>query len=49
MGLVARKPHGLKRSWKNMMELKQKYVPPGVELLRLNLPVLNPGDGAQIF
>jgi hypothetical protein len=43
MSLLAAKPHGIKRSWKNIAELKAKYVPPGVELLRLNLPVLNKG------
>jgi hypothetical protein len=41
--LMAKKPHGIQRSWKNIAELRKKYVPPGLELLRMNIPVLNPG------
>ena len=41
--LLAKKPHGIRRSWKNVAELRKKYVPPGVELLRMTIPVLNPG------
>jgi hypothetical protein len=42
VGLLAKKPHGIKRSWKNIDDLREKYVTPGIDLLRLNIPVLNP-------
>ena len=47
VGLIMKAPHGVKRSWKNIVEMKKKFVPPGVELLRLNIPVLNPGKGHE--
>ena len=49
VGLIMKAPHGAKRSWKNIVELKKKFVPPGVELMRLNIPVLNPGKGEKKY
>jgi len=31
--LLQKKPHGFQKSWKNIEEMKRKYVPPGKKVL----------------
>ena len=44
-----KKPNGFERSWKNVQEMKKKFVPDGVEMIRLNLPVSNPEGNGKLL
>ena len=45
-----KKPNGFERSWKNVLELKTKFVTQGEEMIRLNIPLSNPaGDGKLLI
>jgi hypothetical protein len=44
-----KKPNGFEKSWKNVLDLKNKYVPPGVEMLRFNLPLSNPAGQGKLL
>jgi hypothetical protein len=44
-----KKPHGFENSWKNVEEMKKKFVPAGVEMLRLNLPLSNPEGNGKLL
>ena len=44
-----KKPYGFARSWKNVQEMKNKFVPAGVEMIRLNMPVSNPEGNGKLL
>jgi hypothetical protein len=44
-----KKPAGFEKSWKNILELKSKFVPPDVQMLRLNVPLSNPEGKGKLL
>jgi hypothetical protein len=44
-----KKPYGFSRSWKNVEEMKKKFVPAGVEMIRLNMPLSNPEGNGKLL
>jgi len=44
-----KKPHGFERSWRNVEEMKKKFVPSGVEMIRLNIPLSNPEGNGKLL
>lgn len=49
MQVVLKKPAGFGQAWKTFLELKKKYVPDDVSMLRLHLPLFNEITGKVVI
>ena len=49
VNLYIKKPHGLKKSWKNLKEIRKQYLKEDDKLLRLHLPPFCPSGNVVLL